>query len=181
MSAGLVKYVLCLLVVAVLLWSSAVSVLAGGTTETKALLAADLAPRPLPQKPATTSLSPGAEIDRVVLKFKDDLKVSLRSSGLYSNPSRSVTRASSLLGPYLDGRLRRLFGRFSEKKLGRDHISLQLKSRHQLADLNSYFTIEISDPVEAAQLINDLNRLEEIEIAYAEPSPLPANLSMDSA
>jgi hypothetical protein len=134
----------------------------------------ELKPRPAALKPDFTRISPKANVSAVVVKFKDDYRVRYRNGKLFSLAGRGVTDAHSVLAPYLTSRFRRLFADFPEPKLEYDRQLWQLKTRHQLADLNSYFRIEVSDPTEAPQLINALNALDIVEIAYLEPSPEPA-------
>ncbi len=133
-----------------------------------------LKPRTLAQK-RSVSISPQAKVSHVVVKFKDETQVRLRGSNLQSFNNTSIKQAESVLSPYLSGqRLKRLIGNFTEEKLDRERDVLQYRSRHELADLNTYYKIEVSSVVEAEQLINQLNRLDEVEVAYLQPTPEPA-------
>lgn len=133
-----------------------------------------LKPRTLAQK-SSVAISPTAKVSHVVVKFKDENQVRLRGNSLRSFNNRSIKQAESVLSPYLNGqRLKRSISTVDEEKLDRERDVLQYRSRHELADLNSYYKIEVSSVFEAEQLINQLNRLDEIEVAYLEPTPEPA-------
>ena len=79
-----------------------------------------------------------------------------------------------LLKQYLNNSFRRLFQNSSEQKLSKGKEIYQYRSQAELADLNSYYAIEIQSIQEAVQIVNQLNSLESIEIAYIEPSPVLA-------
>ncbi len=133
-----------------------------------------LKPRALAQKSAFISISPDANVSHVVVKFRDELQMRYRGGRLVSPFGISVKKAEAALSPYLGSHFRRLFGSFPEDGLDRDKLALQLKTKYQLADLNSYYRIEVSAPAEAERLINELNALDIVEIAYFEPMPEPA-------
>lgn len=131
----------------------------------------ELKPRALVPKLAFTRVSPDASVSHVVVKFKDEFQIRYRGGSLISKKGLSVKEAESALSPYLNSRFRRLFRSFPEERLDRDRLVLQLKTKRQLADLNSYYRVEVSSPAEAEQLINELNALDIVEIAYFEPMP----------
>ena len=135
----------------------------------------ELAPRAVVPKPPVTRINPDAEVSHMVVKFKDDSEVRYRGGSLVSMRGTSVHEAEVVLSPYLNTRFRRLFQSLPEARLDRDRQALQLKAERQLADLNSYYRIEVSSPAEAEQIVNDLNALNMIEIAYFEPMPEPAD------
>lgn len=131
-------------------------------------------PRTLPQKPDKIILSSNAQISRVIVKFKDSYEVRLMQDKLISQKSLSVQSADAFLKPYMNSSLRRLFNTHNEQKLAKQKEIYQYRSQTELADLNSYFAIETQSVQEATQIVNQLNSLESIEIAYVEPSPVPA-------
>jgi len=134
----------------------------------------ELNPRAEVKKPTVTHISHNASISHVVLKFKDELEVRYRNGNLFSKRGFSVKKAETVLSPYLDISFQRLFSSISEEKLDRDRVVLQLKAKQHLADLNSYYQIEVTSPAEAEQIINELNDLKIVEIAYFQPAPEPA-------
>ncbi len=130
-----------------------------------------LKPRQAAIKPNKTIVPSGTNISGVIVKFKDDYKVRKRADKLISKAGFNVNQADEKLRFHYNSSFRRLFTGFSEEKLDRKKEVLEARSRQQLADLNSYYKIEISNALEAENLINDLNALEYVEIAYFEPMP----------
>ncbi len=130
--------------------------------------------RTIPIKPNQIEFSADAQVERVIIKFKDSYKVRIRQNKIISLKGLSVLTADKFLKPYIDISLRRLFKTNSEHNLSRQKEIFQYRSLTELADLNSYFTIEIQSLPEAIQIVNKLNSLESVEIAYIEPSPVPA-------
>lgn len=133
-----------------------------------------LVARARPVKPMAAAISSNAKISHVVLKFTDDYGVNYRSGHLVSAKGHSLVAAEQILASKLSGDFDRLFRSFAEAQLDRQRTALQLRSRHELADLNSYFRIEVSSSDEASRLVNELNDLDYVEIAYVMPMPEPA-------
>ncbi len=133
-----------------------------------------LQPRTIPQKPLSVNISPQANIARVVVKFRDDAEVRLRNGKLFSKNNARLGAASSILAPYMNSGLSRLFGSFSESKLDRDRQLMEAKSGHALADLNGYYQIQVSSVTEAERLIDELNADDAVELAFVEPASEPA-------
>ncbi|MFQ6007855.1 MAG: S8 family serine peptidase, partial [Candidatus Zixiibacteriota bacterium] len=134
-----------------------------------------LRPRALPPKPAFTQIAANASVSHVVVKFRDDVGIRYRVDRLVSKTGMSVKEAESILKPYLNSRFRRLFQDLSEDRLDRDRQTFQMRAKQELPDLNSYYRIQVTDPAEAEQIVNALNRLDVIEIAYIQPMPEPAD------
>lgn len=128
-----------------------------------------LIPRLRPTKPTLITVHPAADIARVVVKFRDRTEARLRG-GKLASPSVSLGAARQALAPY-DDRVSRLFGSWSENRLEADRETLQARSGHELADLNTYYEIEVNSAAEAQALVNRLNALDEVEIAYVQPTP----------
>lgn len=126
--------------------------------------------RLVPAKPAFTMLDDEAEISHVVVKLHDKTEARLRG-GKLTSPSASLGSVREVLKPYQDGRMSRLFRGWSETQLDGDRGMLQARSGQELADLNTYYEIEVNDLGEAQTLVNHLNDLDEVEIAYAQPAP----------
>ncbi|HOP08095.1 MAG TPA: S8 family serine peptidase [candidate division Zixibacteria bacterium] len=123
------------------------------------------------QKPTNVAIGPNVNISHVVVKFKDDAAVRLRNSRMIALGDTSPAGAVDILSPYMDKRLRRLFADQDETRLDRQRDALQYKTGYELADLNGYYRIDVTDPNEAAGLINRLNALDIVEIAYFQPQP----------
>jgi len=131
----------------------------------------ELIPRVAAAKPGQIEIADGVEIARVVVKFRDDAQVRLSSGRMASLSSQPTSEVNAILQPYADKSLQRLIKSISASKLDRDREILQTKARRALADLNGYYQIGVTDRYEAANLINRLNALDIVEIAYFEPVP----------
>ncbi len=161
-----------ILIIAIFILTAASSIV--NSKQQKSLSSVQIAPRILPQKPHNVQVSSNAEISRVIVKFKDSLQVRLRQNKIISQKGLSVQTADKLLKPFQNISLRRLFKTHTEQKLTRQKDIFQHRSKTELADLNSYYAIETQSVQEATNIVNQLNNLESVEIAYVEPSPVPA-------
>ncbi|MDF1543760.1 MAG: S8 family serine peptidase [bacterium] len=137
-----------------------------------------LAPKQTAVKPLSTAVPSGTDISHVVVKFNDEAQVRQRSGQFKSLSGRSIDEADRLLTSFGSTKIRRLFDSQDEAFLDQQRSTLESKSGKQLADLNGYYRIDVTDPNEAASLINELNRLDIVEIAYFQPSP---EISVDIA
>ncbi|PKK82194.1 MAG: hypothetical protein CVT49_15030 [candidate division Zixibacteria bacterium HGW-Zixibacteria-1] len=132
-----------------------------------------LIPRMAPVKPAAVKISPQADLARVIVKFREESDVRLRGNQFVSLKGQALGTTNSLLRPYLNGQIDRLFSK-SEEALNKDKFIYELRSGHELADLNLYYSLDISGHGEAETIVNQLNKLEIVEMAYVEPRPEPA-------
>jgi len=160
----------CLVAVLTLPPLFSVAAHAGASTE--------LVPRHLRAKPAHTQLWPGLRDDRVIVKFVEDSRVRLRQARLESRTGRNVAAANSLLATRADLTLARLFTR-PETVLEDERLRAQNLSGRQMADLNNYYTATLAagDVAAVEALLDALNALDIVEIAYAEPIPRTADMS----
>ncbi|MFH1374219.1 MAG: S8 family serine peptidase [bacterium] len=133
-----------------------------------------LTSRVLPLKPAVTQIDPAASASCVVVKFRDESAVRYCGSRFVLKNEVPVGEINRVLKGRLGTGCRRLFSNFSEARLDCDRQVWQWAAKQELADLNSYFCIDVSGPIEAEQIINDLNRLDVVEITYLQPTPEPA-------
>lgn len=140
-------------------------------------IASELRPRFVPEKPEQTRLWTGLRSDFVVVKFAEDVAVRLRDGRLVTSSSRDLSEVNRLLTERPDLVVSRLFTR-PEQLLEAERLEGQNLSGQALADLNNYYAVKLTAPsVQAAEtLIDRLNGLAEVEIAYAEPIPQPALL-----
>lgn len=129
-----------------------------------------LSPRVRPNKPAVTKLSAGAKFESVIVKFDDAFSVRMEN-GRLGAATADIAQANARLAPYLNGRLNRLFRTSSVKAFDQKRSALQKKSGKELADLNNYYEISVRSIAEAEGLINDLNALDIVELAYVQPIP----------
>lgn len=139
---------------------------------------ADLTPRYVPAKPAQARVWPGLRDDAIIVKFVEGSEVRARSGRLVSMAKADLTNANRILTERAGLTTARLFSR-PEISLDLDRAEAQAASGRELADLNNYYLVKLDNPGVAAaeQLINELNALPEVEIAYAQPIPEPAVMS----
>ncbi|MFQ5500204.1 MAG: S8 family serine peptidase [Candidatus Zixiibacteriota bacterium] len=136
-------------------------------------------PRQLVQRqpvamPTQVAVSNLANISHVIVKFPDELGVRIDNGRLYAKSGQSLSQPNAALGSYSPDRLRPLFANTNPKRLDRQRHAAQLSSGHALADLAAYYRIEVTDPTEAQLLVNSLNLLDEVELAFVVPVPEPA-------
>lgn len=132
-----------------------------------------LAPRPVLTKPVSIGLSADAEIDHIVLKLREGTRGRLIDGRVYSADNKSLSAVNSVLSAKNVSAIRNLIPS-EPSRLERRQFILEQKSRRQLADFNNYFIIDGLSPAEAEALVNDLNGLPEVEIAYIRPKSYPA-------
>ena len=135
---------------------------------------ASLRPRWIPGKPAKTILEPWQEPNRIIIKFAEGSNVRLRQGGLVSLKGWDLGQVSAVLARYRisPGALRRYFTR-PEVVLEQEKRSGEAHSGRQLADLNLYFDLYVSDDVDVGLLCDDLNALDIVELAEPAPAPSP--------
>jgi hypothetical protein len=125
--------------------------------------------RPVPKKPANIKLAAGLLSYPIIVKFKEGSEVRLRNNKLMTKDSHIDESISNLLAPYENGQIKRLFSK-AENELKRYKYRYESSSAHEMADLNLYYKIEIKGNGEAEDIINQLNQMDVVEIAYPAPS-----------
>ncbi|HWR83746.1 MAG TPA: S8 family serine peptidase [Candidatus Deferrimicrobium sp.] len=133
-----------------------------------------LPPRPPALKPVRAVIDSQASVSHVVVKFTDQAQVRFRSNQLISLRGANTTQVNSIIVSNADVTIRRLFNSSPEANLDRLKAVLEQRVRQELSDLNGYYRIDVSDPSQAERLVNDLNALSIVEIAYVVPMPEPA-------
>jgi hypothetical protein len=132
-----------------------------------------LIPRPPAVKGTSVAIGPQAQIERVVVKFAEGTRARLVQNDLVSLSGKDLREANALIRRYTSGPVKRLADKRPDE-VEKEKARLERRCGRQLADLNNYITIEVTSPAEAERLVNLLNRLSEVEIAYAEPRSVPA-------
>lgn len=184
--------------------NSLAALLASATLALSTLAAAaePLVPRQLVPKPLRTVINPDlVSPEEVVLKFHEGTRTRLRNGVLSFDPSRldeeerrrlarlglnedrvsaDVERANELLST-TGVSVNRLLAR-SEDAIDLERPALERQEGEELADLNLYFMVRLRQPDAraAAALIDALNQLSSVEVAYAEPLPAQP-LAVDQA
>ncbi|MFH2037747.1 MAG: S8 family serine peptidase [Candidatus Zixiibacteriota bacterium] len=124
-------------------------------------------------KPVSVSLSPLSEIVRVIIKFQEDSDIRFQGKQFNSSSLYSTTTLNDICKPYINNRLHNLINK-SHKHIQQQKEIYEKKSGHQLANLSLYYRLDITNPIEAKLIVNQLNQLDIVEIAYAEPKSFPA-------
>ncbi|QRK12436.1 S8 family serine peptidase [Archangium violaceum] len=192
MKSSHLAYCRTVALVGVALWASA----SGAQTRQRA--SRPLMPRAAVVKHSGRELPPDTLVERLVVKFHEGSRVRLRGNALASLASeRSSSERSRFFGrgltearltddlrsvqslleraPRTHG-LRRLLQE-DEAVLEARQLSGESASGRQLADLNLYFEVPLLPGTTAervAALVEALNAVESVEVAYAEPPAEPA-------
>ncbi|MEZ5360440.1 MAG: S8 family serine peptidase [Candidatus Zixiibacteriota bacterium] len=132
-----------------------------------------LIPRQIIEKPLSIAVSGSADIDHIVVKFKEGLRTRLTDGRIHTVENKQLISVNELLSAKSISSIRRLLPD-NPATLERRQFVLEEKSRYQLADFNTYFIIDVSSPSEAEALVYELNALPEVEIAYIRPKSYPA-------
>jgi len=139
-----------------------------------------LAPRAIPVKPVSTIISASGFDGHVVFKLHEGLNVRQVAGRLVDAQKGDLAAVNRILSRSSVLAVRRLFSR-SKDDLRAERLAAQAESRQQLADLSLYYRLEVSNSDEAEQIIDRLNRDPDVEIAYYQPAPEPAEAPADPA
>jgi hypothetical protein len=149
--------------------------------------------RAVPVKPLRAVLNAGTKSDVIVVKFREGTHVREGAGQLVSNPADisssddqllfranlfrqqiapQLTQFNNLVSPNLNRYIERAFKR-SVAELDAEKQTGEAASGAELADLNLYYNVLIpnSTPTNTARLIDQLNALDIVEIAYVQPVP----------
>ena len=159
--------------------------------------AISLAPRRAVDKGRQAALPPETPVQAVIVKFQEGTRVRLRAGRLTTLPRgpREIQRLADLglSERRLDADLATVaelaafhrqvagLGRLfvvGEDALAASRASGEARAGRELADLDLYYRLSLSPLTRAADvadLVRALNALASVEVAYAEPPPLPAN------
>jgi len=133
----------------------------------------------VPQKPAHTEITPYVIPNLIVVKFVEGSGVRLRQGRLTSFEAADLSGLDEVAAIAPQGKWHRLFTR-PEVDLARDKERGEARTGWQLADLNLYFRFELPpDTPDPAAVIDSLNALDIVEIAYPEPIPQEAQVLED--
>ncbi len=130
-------------------------------------------PRQAAAKPAKVSLGADASVSRVVVKLIAGSRLRLNGNNLSSLGGHEMARIQQTIRDNSSGQIRPMRTK-APHLIEKEKFILEQKSGQQLADFNNYFVIEVGSVDEARQLVNSLNQIPEVEIAYAEINPEPA-------
>lgn len=132
-----------------------------------------LQPRFTPDKPEHTEILDGFSRERAHLKFHQGTSVRL-DDGEFTSDSDNLSELHDVLDDYPDVVPSRLFDDASEEELAREKALLEKKSGREQGDKNLYYRLAFpQDTTDAEALLDDLNALAIVELAYPEPLPAP--------
>ncbi|MCF7809962.1 S8 family serine peptidase [bacterium] len=129
---------------------------------------ASLKPRWIPPKPEHTVLDDNCYKYCITIKFIENSSVRLRDDRLVSLNGSDLKPFYRVFNSYKIKNFKRLFSR-SEHLLDAERETGQQRSGKQLGDLNNYYRVELDSSENPEAFIDDLNRLDIIEITYANP------------
>jgi len=130
----------------------------------------DLIPRRPALKSSHISLGADADIDHVVVKLVEGSRGRLTGGKIFSLGGKSMGEINRIIAGQSRGNIRRLAQKPPDE-IEKETFLLERRSGYRLADMNNYFIVPVSSAAEAEDMVNRLNRLPEVEIAYAEPKP----------
>jgi serine protease len=130
----------------------------------------DLEPRFVPRKPETTTVLEGFADDRIHLKFRQDTRVRLRDGRFVSLGDDDLSALEDVLDDHPGLTPSRLFDKRSEEELEAEKQRVERLSGREQGDKNLYFRLSFpAKPLdEVGALIDALNALEVVELAYPE-------------
>lgn len=142
--------------------------------DSKEVLHPEIAPRKLAIKPTQKKINAAAIIDYVIVKFKDEYRIRLTDNVFYSKTGASTLAANRAIEPLAPHQIRRLFLSNTQETFDKKKEVLTANSKTEMADLNSYYRIDVTSIADAEQIIDELNALDIVEIAYFQPKAEPA-------
>jgi len=137
-----------------------------------------MAPRPVTEKPSFTVIPPGYSHQVLHVKFREGTDMRLWSGVFFSLADSELADLDEVLMKYPGIQFERLFRR-SSRALSLEKSRLEARSRRQQADKNLYFRFRLPAGADAARVIDGLNALDIVEVAYPEPLPMPPPVTPD--
>lgn len=163
MKQGYMKVVSFLLVF-VLLMGTSISAQAAPTEKT-------LARRWVASKPAQTVIQDWQSREIIEVKFVEGSSYRLLNGQLTTQGNDNLVSVQGVLQSQAVQTVQRLFTQ-PEGAILAEKLEVEAASGEQMADLNLWYRIIVAPGADAEALIDALNALPEVEIAY--PAPLPA-------
>ncbi len=124
-----------------------------------------------PVKPVRTVVLAGQSATAVEIKFVPGLLPGW-AAGAFSAASGALSGLNEILKGHAVASVRRLFNE-SEAEIGAHRLALEAATGKELPDLNLWYRIKVVDGTNVEYLIDGLNSLPEVEIAYPAPLPVP--------
>ena len=128
-----------------------------------------LEPRFVPRKTVYTEIPDGSSRERAHLKFVQRSQVRLRDGVFISEGDDDLAGLQRVMEDYPDVQPSRLFSARSEDEYAREKERVEGMSGREQADKNLYYQLDYPEAMDSVALLNDLNELEIVELAYPEP------------
>jgi len=135
-------------------------------------------PLPVTEKPPFTVIPPGYSHQVLHVKFREGTGMRLWSGVFFSLADEELSGLDEFLIQHRGIRTEPLFSR-SPRALRLEKSRLEALSRRQQADKTLYYRFRLSGHLDAARVIDELNALDIVEIAYPEPLPMPPPVTDD--
>jgi len=130
-------------------------------------------PRSLPIKPAQSTVPPGYDRSHIQVKFVDDLEVVMSLQGVPAVAGRSVPVTAAgedvLTGITESGGTWQCITGTWGDQVDELQVKAERNLDRELADLRNYYTLSVPDGIRTEDWLDQLNALEEVEIALAMP------------
>jgi len=134
--------------------------------------------RKVPSKPVHTVIPQGYSHQNLHLKFHEGTAVRLNEKQFVSSAGVDIQPVQDVLRNYATAKPEPLFSR-SPEVLDRDKLRIEAKSGRQQASKSLYYRVRVEADVDLTHLIDELNALDVVEIAYPEPLPMPLPVTPD--
>jgi len=131
-----------------------------------------LKPRAVPDKPEHTQVDPLLFGGGIVVKFIEGSNVRLRNGKLTSLSNSPMEDVNKLFDQYPLTGIERQFTQ-PEEEIAAEQKQLEEENGTDVPDLNLYYRLILQNPADAEALIDGLNKLDIVELAYPETSPAP--------
>lgn len=133
--------------------------------------------RVLPTKPLHSTIAPGYDRSHIEVKFKDDLEITLASTGVpisLDGAALKTAAARDILSQTVSagGTWKPITGTWSNK-IDELVANAERNLDRDIADLNNYYILTVPDDIITEEWLDQLNALDDVEIALAMPKYCP--------
>ena len=132
----------------------------------------------VPAKPAHAVIQAWQSHNAIEVKFVEGSSYRLRNGALTTLGNDDLAGLRAALQAHPVSTIQRIFTQ-DEDQIRSDRLSIEKASGEQVPDLNLWYLFTVASGVDAAALIDSLNALPQVELAYA--APLPAGFPAVSA
>lgn len=131
-----------------------------------------LQPRDVPDKPEHTALDLDTFTGIIIVKFIEGADIRLRNGKLVSVSTGAIAELDQIFARFPLEKIERLFTQ-PEDEIAKEQAEMEANTGEDLPDLNLYYRLKIQDKSDGEALIDALNDLTIVELAYPEATPAP--------